>query len=129
MAIAYNDFVSDARFAPFGDTSLYPQDVVEAYLEGVLDDVPEVDWCSKRDRASKLLLAHRLTRWATSLADGGKATGEISSISVSQGSQSISFASSGQTSDPERFNSTLWGQEYMLLLKYRRCSAQTGFVL
>ena len=103
----YSTFAADpvivaAGFAAVAD---YSQEIVEQVISEVTCFLPASRWakgcadCDRRELAIKYLTAHRLTVLAQtgvvpSANTNGLISGQISSISASQGSQSLSFAQS-----------------------------------
>lgn len=109
----YATFIADPLIAAagFADASQYSEDVVSQVISEVACLWSASRWakncsCDRRELAIKWLTAHRLTMLTQSGVLGvsasssgqtkGVTTGPISSISASQGSQSLSF---GQASD------------------------------
>lgn len=127
--VTYSDFV--ARYPEFATDSAQNQTLIQTYLDEAEEDSPISRWGAgtRRSRYIKALAAHRWSRGnPTALSEsGGKATGEISSLSVSQGSQSISFSGSatGSGGDSEGLSTTPYGQD---VLQLRKQVALTGFV-
>lgn len=110
----YATFTSDPiiQSAGFANTAKYTQALVEQQITDVACLLPESRFaasctgCDRHELAIKYLTAHRLTVLAqtgiiggsTSNQASGLITGPISSISASQGSQSLSFSqASGPT--------------------------------
>ena len=103
----YSSFTSDPMIAAagFNNTATYSQVLVEQVLTDVACLLPKSRWasactgCDRRETAIKYLTAHRLTTLKqTGVIGGGSSetsglvSGQIASISASQGSQSISFS-------------------------------------
>lgn len=152
MAVSYADFIADSFFAVvFGDTAKYP----EVFVSGVLDytsaEILDCYWGLNQNRAIKLLTAHRLEKFYKAGAIGGTAptqqipselkpyidpTSTVTSLSASQGSNSISFSPNRSTGKNELnhsgiaagedLESTLWGQ---MFLSIPQTQIQIGFVL
>lgn len=111
-AVDYSDFL--IRYPQFSDPTKYPQSNVEAILGESEIDTPYSTWGTLQVRGIKLLTAHRLSMVARS--EGGTVQGGVTSLSVSKGSHSVSFAQpSGGESDVESLSLTLYGQEYLAL--------------
>lgn len=128
--LTYAEFIADPRFAKFGSAP-FTQDWVEADLADVESDTYEDFWCdpAQRLRAMKLLLAHRLSLYNPDNQEG-VALGEITSISSSDGSQSLSFGSSSNDAlGDELLKKTHYGIQYLALKKRVACYTATGFVI
>lgn len=140
----YSDFVSNPLFCDrFGDPVLFPEPLVSEHLAIAYD----AEGCRWSDRAIGLLVAHRLEMMARSepsSQDSGAQQGSgleryitpgasVSSLSVSQGSSSVSFSGgSGEAKNRwgigagENLSATRWGQ---MLLSMRPKSFSVGMVL
>ncbi|NEZ62014.1 DUF4054 domain-containing protein [Leptolyngbyaceae cyanobacterium CCMR0082] len=103
----YPTFAADPVIvaAGFVNVADYPQELVEQVISEVACFLPASRWakgctdCDRRELAVKYLTAHRLTVLTqagvvVSANTSGLIPGQISSISASQGSQSLSFAQS-----------------------------------
>lgn len=128
--LTYAEFIADPRFAKFG-LAPFTQAWVEADLAEVEADTYADFWCdpAQRLRAMKLLLAHRLSLYNPDSQEG-VALGEITSISSSDGSQSLSFGSSSNDAlGDELLKKTHYGIQYLALKKRVACFIGTGFVI
>lgn len=125
LAVSYDDFLGWRDFADiFGDRA---QSLVEDYLADAEADCPAGVWTTKQSRSIKLLTAHRLTIAQSVEDSSGFVGGQISSMSVSQGSQSLSFGGvADSTLGGEQLARTVYGQEY---LELRKRLPVVGFVV
>ena len=118
-----SDYLADARYAQFADIGI---DTVQAVLVDAEQDCPVAVWGDRQLRGVKLLACHRLTNQQNQQS-GVAIAGSISSLNVSQGSQSVGFGGGASTADdPEGYASTVCGQEFAKLYKGL---AVTGFVI
>lgn len=126
MTVTLTQFLSDDRFAGFSDE--FSDELISEILVEATDDLPLDVWGSLQDRAVKLLVCHRLTTRQNAQA-GVAVSGNITSLSVSQGSESVSFSggTSDRVIDPEGLSDTVCGREF-LSLKRRVMGNLTGFV-
>lgn len=144
--MTYAEFIADATISAAGlaDTAVYGQPLVTQILEEVGCLLPLSRWsiqctsCNRRELAIKYLTAHRLTVLRQTGAIGGNnqtsglISGQISSISASQGNQSVSFSqSSGETSGAgwlaEGQTPTVWWTFFQALMGTRRVAV--GFTV
>jgi hypothetical protein len=157
MAVTYAEFVADALFAPvFGGANEpnYPEAYVTQLLELANLDVTLCRYLRRQDVAIKYLTAHRLVMLerAGVLGSGGSATATpaassglenkiapgstLSSLSVSQGSNSASFTAASSSSSEknhmggipgakEGLESTIWG---VMFLSLEPIGITVGFV-
>jgi hypothetical protein len=107
------DFLLDTRFTYLESLGLVTlQTLLDEAEADIIRLMPSVDWGDRYLRAIKLLAAHRATMTLHTQA-GIAIAGNISSLNVSNGSQSASFGSGGGTDgDPEGLLSTTWGREF-----------------
>lgn len=120
--ITVSQFLADPRYSGF---DAYDEDLISAYLDDAEADTTHEGWgTTLRVRGIKLLTAHWLTMYTTTLADG-IAPANVSSISSSQGSQSLSFGDF-KTENNAFLEATIYGSEY---LKLRKRLSVTGFVV
>jgi hypothetical protein len=127
MAVTVDQFLNDDRYAGFSDFSY---EAIATTLAEAADDLPDSVWpATMKDRAIKLLACHRLTKQRNAGELGVAIAGNLTSISVSQGSESASFAGStgDRLADPEGLMDTPCGQE-LLALRRRVMGNLTGFV-
>ena len=117
------DYLGDSRYQQFSSIGT---DTVQAVLVDAEQDCPIGVWGDRVLRGIKLLACHRLTQQQNQQA-GVAIAGSVSSLNVSQGSQSVSFSGGASTAeDPEGYASTVCGQEFAKLYKGL---AVTGFVI
>jgi hypothetical protein len=133
-AITYDDFVAVPKFRGFAVENFDDQDLLTQLLNEAEQDVNEEYYGSKTARAIMLLAAHRFelspAKSTVAVADGAvaaklSAAGQLTSISVSHGSNSASFAQTTGKSKEEYLSQTLWGQE---LLEIQRSLPVLGMV-
>ncbi len=127
MTVTYATFIADPRHAPFANT--FSETYITEVLTEVVDDLPVNVWGdgTLRDRATKLWTCHRLTV-AQNAQSGVAVAGNVTSLNVSQGSQSASFSGgSNNPNDPEGLTDTVCGRE-LLALRRRVMGNFTGFV-
>ena len=106
-------FLADPRYESF-DT--FDEGLISVYLDDAEADTTHPGWgTTLRIRGIKLLTAHWLTMSTATAADG-MAPQNVSSISSSQGSQSLSFADF-QTENNAFLEATIHGREYLRLRK------------
>lgn len=121
-----DDFLNESRFAAFNSLD---EDTIASELSYVTLIVPDSKLCPDEiDEGRKLYLAHLLTVGQSSGLNG-LATGAISSLSTSQGSNSVSFAAVDGKTDANQLNLTSWGLRYQALVAASVCNFQTGFVV
>lgn len=109
MAVTYADFV-----ATFPELAGLPQATIEFNLETAAMIVHQHVWKTKTDIGIKLLAAHRTAQ--TQISQNGIISGPVTSISASQGSQSLSFGSpSSDKTDAESLTGTIYGRQYLTL--------------
>lgn len=130
MAVTVDQFLGDDRYSSFGDS--FSEETIAAILSEVDDDLPLDVWpVPLRDRAIRLLACHRLTTQRNA-AEGGLGVaiaGNLTSLSVSQGNESVSFSggTGDRDTDPEGLMDTVCGREF-LKLRSRIRGRLTGFV-
>lgn len=135
-SITYANFVAVPKFKGFETTVLADQALLDQLLDEAEQDINEEYYGSKTARSIMLLAAHRFELSpATSVAiaarsgSGGGASlshaGQLTSISVSHGSNSASFTPYTGRSKEEYLSGTLWGQE---LLEIQRTLPVLGLV-
>lgn len=149
--VSYSDFVSDPLFnSYFADTDKYPGAFVTALLSYTEDELLDCYWGKYQVRAIKLLTAHRLEKYTKAGVIGSATspipaelkqyldpTSIVSSLSASQGSNSVSFSPSSRSSEAKELNhsgiaagedltSTIWGQ---MFLSIPATQPLIGFVL
>lgn len=122
---SYNDFIADPVFTLFATDDSARQILINQLLqESECEESPE-KWfttCSYRERAVKYLTAHKITIYDRLASGSQSSPGIPQSISVTTGSQSISF----KLPDPETilkygdFDQTRWGIEYLRLKRSGR---------
>jgi hypothetical protein len=130
LIVTYDDFSNDPRYESFGTLD---EGLVQVYLYDAIADCAPSVWRNPttRIRAVKLLVAHRLTLASQAGEDAvlpGFASGQMTSLSTSQGSNSASFSpvtGIGSTGD-ELLMLTIYGQEF---LRLRRSLPTVGFVV
>ena len=135
----YSTFINDGVMiaAGFHNSTVYPRSLVETLIMEVECFLPASRWsrectaCDRRELAIKYLVAHRLTTLVSTGAigqsvtgTGGLVSGQISSISASKGSQSVSFTqSSSETSGAgwliEGQTPTVWWNFFQSLMTTR----------
>lgn len=138
----YPTFISDAliQAAGFANTGVYPQAAVESVIADVECLLPTSRWatgctdCNRREKAVKYLVAHRLTLFRQTGVLGetitgqtsGLMTGQLSSVSASQGSQSFSFSQGGSQSGSSKNwldeidqTPTVWGAQFKSIIGTR----------
>ncbi len=128
MTVTLAQFLSDDRYSDFSND--FSDETITAVLAEVADDLPSSVWPDTlKDRATKLLTCHRLTVQRNAQA-GIAIAGNITSLSVSQGSESASFSggSSDRDADPEGLMDTVCGREFCKL-RLRIQGQITGFVV
>lgn len=109
MSVTYADFI-----ATFPELATLPQATIEFNLETAALTVHPNIWKDKTTIGIKLLAAHRVAQ--TQISQNGIISGPVTSISASQGSQSLSFGSaSSDKSDPESLATTIYGRQYLVL--------------
>lgn len=130
MIVTYDDFTNDPRYESFGKLD---EGLVQGYLNDAIDDCSDSIWRNpnRRIRAIKLLTAHRLTLASQAGSESvmpGFATGQLTSLSASQGSNSFSFnpVSGVGASGDELLQLTIYGQEF---LRLRRSLMTLGMVI
>ena len=126
MTVTVDQFLNDDRYAAFSNE--FSDDVISIILQEAGDDLPDDVWLNLKDRATKLLACHRLT--VQQNAQSGVAiAGNVTSLSVSQGNESISFSggSGDRDADPEGLTDTPCGRE-LLKLRSRVRGRLTGFI-
>jgi hypothetical protein len=120
--VTVSQFLADPRYAGF-DT--FDEDLISVYLDDAEQDTLNPGWgTTLRVRGIKLLVAHWLTLGNATAADG-MAPQNVSSISSSQGSQSLSYADF-TTENNAFLEATIYGREY---LKLRKRLPVTGYVV
>ncbi|MGC8710961.1 MAG: DUF4054 domain-containing protein [Leptodesmis sp.] len=129
MTVTLDQFLADDRYAEF--SSDFSDETIAAILAEAADDLPSDVWLNLKDRATKLLACHRLTT-KRNAAEGGLGVaiaGNLTSLSVSQGNESVSFSggTGDRDSDPEGLMDTVCGREF-LKLRSRIRGRLTGFV-
>lgn len=129
MSFTAAQFLEDVRFAYLADS--FDEDYVAATLSSIEWLVPGSVWCPELlDEARKLFLAHWLSLYsADENGDGGLSQGPITSMSASQGSQSVSFGGVQPSTDDAQLTQTKWGVFYLALKQRNLCGIQTGFVI
>ena len=114
-------FLADPRYSSFDQ---YDEDLISVYLDDAEADTTHPGWgTTLRIRGIKLLAAHWLTMFTTT-SSNGMAPQNVSSISSSQGSQSLSFADF-TTENNAFLEATIYGREY---LRLRKRLPVTGFL-
>lgn len=116
MTVTVTSFLADPRYSSY--STLYSNDYIEVVIEDAASDLPVELWGDLHDRGVMLLTCHRLTM-ANNSQNGLAIGGGISSLSASQGSQSVSFSggSSDAKADPENLAATECGRQLLLLKK------------
>lgn len=128
-SVTLADFLADPRFESLGDQ----------FDEAVISDqlVRSETYLSPRISCDptfavegiKLLTAHWLVlNTPGSTLIPGMATGQVTSMSASQGSQSVSFGDPTKLMGDDRFRLTNWGADYLFLVQRGTCSVFMGFV-
>jgi len=130
IVVTYIDFTSDPRFESLENLD---EPLVQVYLDDAHADCPTSVWrnAARRVRAIKLLTAHRLTIASQAGVDStqpGFVAGQLTSLSSSQGSNSVGFSDVSQVgnSGDELLLLTLYGQEF---LRLKRSLMTLGFVV
>jgi len=117
----YTEFVSDPIFAQFATIDPIRQSLIQQFLSDSECEEPIDQWltdCNLRERAIKYLAAHQITVHDRMVNSGGLASPGIpSSISVSTGSQSISFKlpTAEDIRSGGNYTDTNWGVQYLRL--------------
>ena len=136
-SITYDDFVAVPKFKGFTTTNLDDQALLTQLLHESEQDVNEDYYGSKTARAIMLLAAHRFelspataaarapSTTSPAIASKLSAAGQLTSINVSHGSNSASFAQTTGKTREEYLVQTLWGQE---LLEIQRSLPVLGMV-
>ena len=120
--VTVSQFLADPRYAGF---DAFDEDLISVYLDDAEQDTLNPGWgTTLRVRGIKLLVAHWLTLGNATAADG-MAPQNVSSISSSQGSQSLSYADF-TTENNAFLEATIYGREY---LKLRKRLPVTGYVV
>lgn len=118
--VTYAEFI-----ARFPELAALPQETIEFNLETAQMVVHVGCWGTRTTMGILLLAAHRTAQ--TQIAQNGIISGPVTSISASQGSQSLNFGSpSSDKSDPESLNGTVYGRQYLSLYNSLPC---LGFVV
>ncbi|MBD2076205.1 DUF4054 domain-containing protein [Phormidium sp. FACHB-592] len=126
MALTVADFLADPRFEEFDSLD---ETLIASELAYVATLLPEGSLCvDEMDEGRKYYLAHLLTLDQTGQL-GGRAIGQISSISGSQGSQSVSFAATDGKAEANQLSATKWGLRLQALMANSACRFVTGFVV
>ena len=123
---SYISFISDPLFAQFATDDINRQILINqlAIESDCEEDISRwIDKCNYRDRAVKYLIAHKITIYDRLTASFSSGTGsQVSSgtpqsISVSRGSQSISFKlpTAEEILKGGNYTDTLWGVQYLQL--------------
>jgi hypothetical protein len=150
MVVEYADFIADGLFnGAFNDVAKFPQVFVEGVLTYTEEEILDCEWGRYQLRATKLLTAHRLEKFRKAGTIGGGTnaipdelksfidpTSIVTSLSASQGTNSVSFTpnrSSGKNelnhsgiASAEDLESTHWGR---MFLSIPQTSVYIGFVL
>lgn len=138
-SLSYANFIAMPKFRGFESSETDVQELIDQYLDEAEQDINEDYYGSKTVRAIMLLAAHKYElspakAMQAALLEGKNpspinaklaVTGALSSISVSHGSNSASFAPMTGMTKEEYLVQTPWGQE---LLQIMRTLPVLGFV-
>jgi hypothetical protein len=134
-SITYSAFVAVPKFKGFTTANLDDQALLDQLLAEAEQDINEDYYGSKTARCIMLLAAHRFevspstSAAIAASASGGSANlgavGQLTSISVSHGSNSASFAPTTGKTREEYLSQTSWGQE---LIEIQRTLPVIGMV-
>ena len=106
-----------ARFPEYSDDAVYTDPFVQIFIDDALADVSQTKFKEAiADRITAYLAAHYLTIAVASQNGNTGSTAPIASQSV--GEISVSYAvNSAEKGSDAYFNSTIYGQQYLSLLR------------